>query len=570
MEKIIDIEFIKNYFDSLPFKVAIMDRDQIIVAANKKFQESYGTWVNLRCHELCKNSKIPCLRCRVQNVFQTGETEVLQDSSLDTNGKMIFDVVVFSPIFDAQGKVKYVQEMAIPQKDVYHWENDFNVLFENSPNFITIIDKNYNILRANRRMTNTFGVLRGKKCYEIFKKKKQVCTNCPTSFTFEDGSVHSASQVGITPNGEKSYYIMTSAPVSFDEKGQVTKVMEIGVDITEINKLQEQLNFTHDFYGNLIENSSEGVIAIDKKGKLQIFNPKSEEILGWTTKRKPGIAQARKMLPPQFFEDFSGSEGSIEYYKTYIKNLNDDDIPVHLKIYDIISKNDIMGRVAIINDLRPFLEVEENKQRAKENAFREKFAIIGKDTQTILKSIRDFMGELNISFSNNADFQLQKQWNSFYDKTSEYLQTMNLFIKYAQGYSPRIELVDLNEFVENEFIKYKNTFAYSDLKLELNLSPEEPVINADIKTLQESVFVIMLHYLTYIQEHCAKITFRTFFNNKSIFFEIEVKCNESDIPEFSEGLSLSIISMISEVNGMEIKTLKIADEGLIKISLIFK
>jgi len=160
--------------------------------------------------------------------------------------------------------------------------------------------------------------------------------------------------------------------------------------------------------------------------------------------------------------------------------------------------------------------------------------------------------------------------NSFYDKTSEYLQTMNLFIKYAQGYSPKIELVDLNEFVESEFIKYKNTFAYSDLKLELNLSPEEPVINADIKTLQEAVFVIMLHYLTYIQEHCAKITFRTFFNNKSIFFEIEVKCNESDIPEFSEGLSLNIISMISEVNSMEIKTLKITDEGLIKISLIFK
>jgi PAS domain S-box-containing protein len=570
MDRIIDQEFIKNYFDSLPFKVAIMDKDQIIVAANKKFEQSYGTWVNNRCHEICKNSKVPCLRCKVQNVFQTGESEVVQDSSIDSTGKMVFDVVVFSPIFDSDGKVKYVQEMAIPQKDVNHWENDFNVLFENSPNFITVVDKNFNILRANRRMVNMFGVLRGKKCYEVFKKKKQVCNNCPTLATFEDGAVHSSSQIGFTSTGEKTYYIMTSAPVSFDINGNVTKVMEIGIDITEINKLQEQLNFIHDFYGNLIENSSEGIIAVDRKGKLQIFNPAAEKILNWTSKRKPGIAQARKMLPEQFFEGIDSEEGAIEYLKTYIKDLDDQDVPVHLKIYDIKSKNDVMGRVAIINDLRPILEVEETKHKLKEIAFREKFAIIGKDTQAILKSIKDFMAELNESFSKDIDYKFQKQWNHFYDSTSEYLQTMNIFIKYAQGYSPKIELVDLNEFVEKEFLKYRSTFAYSDLKLEINLSSEEPVINADARSLQEAVFVIMLHYMTYIQTNCAKIMFRTYFNNKKIFFEIEVKCKETDIPDFNEGLSYSIISMISDVNNMEIKTLKIVEEGLIKISMIFQ
>ena len=564
-------EVVSNYFDFLPFKVAIMDTQQNIVAVNKKFEQIYGThWKNNKCYEFCKNSKVPCLRCQIQKVAQTGTVEIVQDSSVDVTGKLVFDVVIFSPIFNGSGEVAFVQEISIPQKEVHHWENDFNVLFENSPNFISIVDRDLNILRANRRMINTFGNLRGKKCYEVFKKKKQICNNCPTMEVFNDGVTHSSSQVGFTSTGEKTYYIMTAAPLTFDENGKPTKVMEIGVDITEINKLQEQLNFIHDFYGNLIEKSSEGIVAIDKKGKLQIFNTSAEKLLGWESRRKPGIAQARKFLPPQFFEELSTNETSIEYVKTTIKNLKDEEIPVHLKIFDIKNKNDVMGRVAIMNDLRPILEVEENKQRAKEIAFREKFSILGKDTIAILKKLKQYLGEISDVIAHHTDYEFQKRWNDFYDRSNEHLQMMTIFVKYAQGYYAKPKLIDLNEFVESEFLKYRNLIAHSDLKLELNLTRENPVINCDEESLKEAIFVTILHYITYIQLHCAKITFRTFFSNTNIYFEIEVKCNQSDIPDFSEGLSLSIIKMISEANNIEIKTLKLKEDNLLKISFIFK
>lgn len=564
-------DVVKNYFDFLPFKVAIMDSQQNIVAVNKRFEQIYGSnWKNAKCHEFCKNSKVPCLRCQIQKVIQTGSIEIVQDSSLDVNGKLLFDVVIFSPIYNGDGEVAYVQEISIPQKDVHHWENDFNVLFENSPNFITIVDRDLNILRANRRMINTFGNLRGKKCYEVFKKKKQICNNCPTLEAFNDGIIHSASQVGFTSTGEKTYYIMTSAPLNFDENGKPTKVMEIGIDITEINKLQEQLNFIHDFYGNLIEKSSEGIVAIDKKGKLQIFNSAAEKLLGWNSRRKPGIAQARKFLPPQFFEELTGNETTIEYVKTTIKNLEDEEIPVHLKIFDIKDKNDVMGRVAIMNDLRPILEVEENKQRAKEISFREKFAILGKDTIQILREIKQYLGEISDVIAHHTDYDFQKRWNQFYDRSTEHLQLMTIFVKYAQGYYAKPQLIELNEFIETEFLKYRNTFSSSDLKMELNLTRGNPVISCDVESLKEAIFVTILHYITYIQMNCAKITFRTFFNNTDVHFELEVKCKQSDIPDFSDGLTLSIIKMISEANNIEIKTLKLIEENQLKITFIFK
>jgi len=178
---------------------------------------------------------------------------------------MSFDLVIFSPIYDNEGNVEFVQELTIPQKEINHWENDFNMLFENVPNFISITDKNFNILRANRRMINTFGNIKGKKCYEVYKRRKQICSHCPSTETFETGQVCSSSQIGITATGDKAYYMMTSVPIAFNNDGEVIQVMEINSDITEINKLQEQMNFLHDFYGNLIENSSEAIIAIDKK-----------------------------------------------------------------------------------------------------------------------------------------------------------------------------------------------------------------------------------------------------------------------------------------------------------------
>jgi hypothetical protein len=119
-------------------------------------------------------------------------------------------------------------------------------------------------------------------------------------------------------------------------------------------------------------------------------------------------------------------------------------------------------------------------------------------------------------------------------------------------------------------LKYRNLLGHSELKLELNLTRETPVINCDEDSLKEAIFVTILHYITYIQLNCAKITFRTFFSDTNIYFEIEVKCNQSDIPNFSEGLSLSIIKMISEANNIEIKTLKLKEDNMLKISFIFK
>lgn len=558
-----------NYFQYFPFKIAVVDKEQTVVAANKKFEESYGSWVNHKCFELCHNTKIPCIRCQVQKVFESGIAEIVNDSSIDIDGNISFDLVIFSPIFNNDNEIEFVQELTIPQKEINHWEKDFNMLFENVPNFISITDRDYNILRANRRMVNTFGNVRGKKCYEVYKRRKQICSHCPANETFETKSVHSSSQIGITATGEKAFYMMTSIPIAFDADGNVVQVMEINSDITEINKLQEQLNFLHDFYGNLIENSSEAIIAIDKKGKLQIFNSAAMKIFNLDTKRKPGIAQARKMLPENFFLDTEIEHTPEEYVKTSITNADGEEVPVALKIFDINTKSEAMGRVAIITDLRPIIELEESKAIAREIAYKEKFATISKDINQTLRNMKVFLGEFSEQFSDSSSVEFTKKWNSFYEHTSDYLQISNLFIKYAYGINFKKQVVDLNQFIEEQFDYYKKIFELSGIKIDVKLSSEKPVISVDIDSLRDAINVILMHFKTYIKDNCGKITFRTYYCNDKIKLDLEVQCKKNPPIDFNEGLSLGVIQIIAEANGFNFHSASLQEEHILKISLIF-
>ena len=51
------------------------------------------------------------------------------------------------------------------------WERIFNSLRDP----ILIVDNNYNVVRSNR----AFGMIRGKKCFEIFSKQQNPCRGCP-------------------------------------------------------------------------------------------------------------------------------------------------------------------------------------------------------------------------------------------------------------------------------------------------------------------------------------------------------------------------------------------------------
>lgn len=113
-------------------------------------------------------------------------------------------------------------------------------LFNESPSFITIQDKDLNIVETNRMFTRHIRFEPGMACYQAYKKRSSPCGNCPVIKTFEDGKSHHAEMEIIRKDGRlRRILIQTSGVV--DAKGRLTHVMEMATDVTMIHDLQDHL-----------------------------------------------------------------------------------------------------------------------------------------------------------------------------------------------------------------------------------------------------------------------------------------------------------------------------------------
>ena len=150
-------------------------------------------------------------------------------------------MVHLAPLRKRKGSaVEYIVEMSRDVVETKNWQMEYQILFERVPCYITVIDRNYKIIRANENFRKNFGDVVGRQCFEVYKKRKTRCPNCPASRTFRDGQVHRSQQVGVKRGGEKAHYVLTTSPLA-RETDEVAHVIEMSTDITDVKKLEKEV-----------------------------------------------------------------------------------------------------------------------------------------------------------------------------------------------------------------------------------------------------------------------------------------------------------------------------------------
>jgi PAS domain S-box-containing protein len=231
----------RGLFDQVPFNVAIIDREYNIVAANSHFTEYFGEWIGKKCYKVYKNLDSPCLGCNAQLTFQDGRTRISDETGVDQHGTQAHYVVHLAPLRKRPGgPIEYIVEMSRDVVETKNLQMEYQLLFERVPCYITVIDRNFKIVRANENFRETFGDVHGRQCYEVYKKRTSRCPNCPAAKTFRDGQVHHSVQTGVKKGGDAAYYRLTTSPLGRDVN-DVTHVIEISNDITATRKLEKEV-----------------------------------------------------------------------------------------------------------------------------------------------------------------------------------------------------------------------------------------------------------------------------------------------------------------------------------------
>ena len=117
---------------------------------------------------------------------------------------------------------------------------NYKQFFEVMPAYLTILDRDLRVIQANQRFRKDFGDFEGRYCYEINRHRKEPCQSCPARRTFEDGLRHGIEEQFKKVNGQEVALIVYTTAIR-NEAGEITAVLKMATDITEIKLLQNQL-----------------------------------------------------------------------------------------------------------------------------------------------------------------------------------------------------------------------------------------------------------------------------------------------------------------------------------------
>ncbi len=164
-------------------------------------------------------------------------------------------------------------------------ELNYKQFFEVMPAYLTILDRDLRVVAANQRFRKDFGDYEGRYCYEINRHRSERCKDCPAELTFRDGLRHGIEEQFKKISGQGVSLIVYTTPIR-NEAGEITAVMKMATDITEIKLLQNQLRESRERYRHLFEEVPCYITIQDRDLRIVEANRQFREDFGDVTGSK--------------------------------------------------------------------------------------------------------------------------------------------------------------------------------------------------------------------------------------------------------------------------------------------
>jgi PAS domain S-box-containing protein len=226
-------------FEHVPINIIVIDRDYRAVLANRQFKEVFGDPLGKHCYEVYKRRDRVCEQCLAARTFEDGAVHVSDEEGVHSNGTAAHYVVTTAPVYDHKGTISHVIEMSSDVTEARTLQRSYDILFERAPCYVSVINRDLRVVRANERLRATFGEGVGEHCYKLYKHRDERCPDCPALRTFADGKSYQAEQIGTDINGQPTTYMVSTSPLA-REGADFAHVIEMSTDITALKRLEQE------------------------------------------------------------------------------------------------------------------------------------------------------------------------------------------------------------------------------------------------------------------------------------------------------------------------------------------
>lgn len=244
-----DEEYADDLFNMLPCFVSVHNNEQRIVAINRLYRERLGDLTGSPSGTpYAKAGDARPHLCPVGRVLEMGVGQRADEALTDRHGNVLPVSVYAVPIYNNEGDVELILELAVDASEVRRLREELRLtreryrrLFEESPSYAAVIDRSMRVVEANRRFRADFGAAEGLPCHELYMHRDTPCPDCPAKRSFADGLAHQSETVVTAGDGRKVNVLVVTSPLH-DADGNISAVMELSTDITELRSLQDHLS----------------------------------------------------------------------------------------------------------------------------------------------------------------------------------------------------------------------------------------------------------------------------------------------------------------------------------------
>jgi PAS domain S-box-containing protein len=511
-------------FDSIPCSIAVINPKFKIVENNKNFVELFGEGQGKHCYQAFKGLSKKCDFCAAEQTFKDGHMRVNDETGVDKNGQSSYYIVHVFPIFGKDKLVEYVVEFTMDVTETKHLQKEYRMLFDQVPCYISVINRDFRIVRANQSARKTFGDMTGKHCYEVYKHSHTKCDSCPAEETFHDGIIHKERHLGFSKDGEPTSYVVATSPLSYDD-GAHNHVIEIALDITEKERLERELTQAHIQLKALIESSIDGVIVLDSSENITLCNPSASTISGYKYDEIRGKPVPKNLFPMQFMKMVDTETKPLYLPETFITDAQGNEIPVRFSGVVLRSEGQILGRAAYFQDLRTIKELEKQKINA------ERLGAVGQTVAGLAHSIRNILTGLeggiyvvDSGLERNQKDRITQGWGMLHRNIDRISLLVRSLLEFAGGRTPKVAIVNPVELTADVVNLFRETADHAGI--DIIFKPERGIRSAPLD--RESIHACLANLITNALDACqtsdkpkCQITVGCYDKDDCLIFEIE-------------------------------------------------
>ena len=465
-------------------------------------------------------------------------------------------------------------------------KKDTKLILDSLPYRIMVFNMDMTVDAVNETFKETLKIsdeeISGKCCYELrygldkpCKDEGRVCYLEDKLEEIKEKGFFSTIKEYKSETGETLYDVITIAPI-LNEKGEVIQLLEASRDVTERIKLEREVQKSNTFLENVIKSTVDGIVAVDTKGNVLIFNEGMERLTGYSAQEVKHLTSfypidtARENMKKMQSDQY-GPYGKLNPTSMTITTKKGDEIPVTLSASIITINNESVGSVGVFTDMREILKMRKDLEEAHLQLVQsEKIASVGRMAAGVAHEINNPLSGILIyaellKDNLKADAQNIKDTQEIIDQTLRCKKIVSELLEFSRRSIGKVSSFILEDLINKSLNILINQALFQNIKVLQDIEQDMPAAVGDMGQLQQ-VFTNLFMNAADAMEGKGRLDIRARFDKMKNHFIIVVSDTGPGIPvEFREkifdiffstkpvgkgtGLGLSISQNIIKLHG---------------------